>query len=103
VREAPPHAEVEELERRRPPRFLGELPQQRDLRRQTLAAFGERRPGVEAAKVELVDDREDEDLECHHVDLRSLGDDLERLAVRARPRRDEVALEVKDAQEVDEV
>ena len=103
AREAPAHAEVEELERRRPLRLLAELAQALDLGRQAPATFGERRAGVEAAEVELVDDRQHEDLERHHVDLRPDRDDLERLAVGARARADEVALEVEDAQEVDEV
>src|SRR6185369_10123666 len=54
-------------------------------------------------EVELVDDGEDEDLERHHVDLRAACDDLEAAPVGGGAGADEVALEVEDAQEVDEV
>ena len=61
-REAPAHAEVEELERRRAHRFAPERVQPLDLGGEPAPAFGERHVSVETAEVELVDDGEDEDL-----------------------------------------
>ena len=72
-----------------------------DLGAQALAPFLPRGGRVETPEIQLVDDGQHVDLEGHHMNLRAVGDDLQLRAVR--PRGDEFALEVKDAQEVDEV
>ena len=101
--EAPAHAEIEELEGRAARRLLLEVAETLDLGRQPTATFGQCLTRVEAAKVELVDDRQHEDLEGHDVHLRAAGDDFEAAAVGSHAGDDEVALETEDAQEVDEI
>jgi hypothetical protein len=101
-RKAPAQAEVEHLEGVSPWRLVAlEAAQLLDLAEQPAFAFGARGLFVEAAEVQLVDDRQHEDLEGHHVHLRAVDDDLE--VATDRPGADEVALEAEDAQEVDEV
>ena len=100
--ETPAQAEVEELERVAARRLVADEGTDRlDLAPQPPPAFLDRRRGIEAPEVQLVDHRQHEDLEAHHMHLRAAHDDLEPLAVRAH--RDEVALETEDAQQVDEV
>ena len=101
AREAAAYAEVEKLERVAALRLVVERAQPRNLGGQALTAFGERGGGIEAAKVQLVDDGQHVDFERHHMHLRATGDDLELRPHGARG--DELALEVEDAQEVDEV
>ncbi|KAI1692006.1 hypothetical protein Ddc_23905 [Ditylenchus destructor] len=72
-----------------------------DLFRQTATPLGDRGAVVEATEVQLVDHRQNEDLEAHHVDLRPAHDDGQLVAVGGD--MDEIALEAEDAQQVDEV
>src|SRR5207253_10942775 len=98
---APAHAEVEELEWVQACGLGLEGAQQLDLGLQPKPALGERAVAVEAAEIELVDDRQHEDLERHHMHLRAARDDRQALAIGTGA--DELALELEDAQEVDEV
>src|SRR5690606_6902169 len=64
-------------------------------------ALLEMRRRGELAEMEFVHDGQQEDLEAHHMDLRSLGHDDQRIAVRLDAQV--AVLEAEDAQEVDEV
>lgn len=101
AREAPAHAEVEQLEGIAQPGLAGQVAQALDLAGQAPAAFGQRRLGVEAPEIQLVDDGQHIDLEAHHMDLGALGLDVQGVAIG--PGADEGALELEDAQKVDEV
>ena len=73
AREAPAHAEVEQLEGIAQPGLAGQVAQALDLAGQAPAAFGQRRLGVEAPEIQLVDDGQHIDLEAHHMDLGPLA------------------------------
>ena len=101
ARKTPAHAEIEELESVAARRFVAKIAQHLQLLGQPASPFGQCLGLVETAEVELVDDRQHMDLESHHMHLRAARDDLQSARVVAN--LDEIALELEDAQEVDEI
>jgi hypothetical protein len=101
ARKAPPDTEIEELEGMPFGPLLLEAPEQRDLVVQAFAPLGQRGLRIETAEIQLVDQRQHEDLEGHGVDLRPACLDLQHRPLHGGG--NEVALEAEDAQEVDEV
>jgi hypothetical protein len=103
AREASPRAEVEELVGVLPlvPRFGHVRLQVLDLRRQAAAPLGQHRRRGQLPEVQLVDDRQHEDLERGDVQQRSVRGDAQPVPVGRD--LEELHLEAEDAEPLDEV
>ena len=98
---APAHAEVGKFKRVFTPRQLAELLDGRHFQAQAVAPFAHGRIEVEAAEIQFIDDVQHENLEAHHVHLRTGRVHQQGVAIGADV--DELALEAEHRQKVDEI